>query len=151
MHRTWKCGEFFRNVIGISISHFLPQLAHHTADMSWSKVSVNTLWHASRKLLDGPNIISLRAKKHVLPFVSPKMGVCRARKMFKRNKDMIFEQAFAQSHSTNTNQEFMDEHFPAHTPTLRRYEGEHELFFWPEVGWFLVHRATLGYHVTTCL
>ena len=49
-------------------------------------------------------------------------------KMLKRNKDMIFEQDFAQPHSTNANQEFMDEHFPVHTPTLWRYEGEHELF-----------------------
>ena len=48
--------------------------------------------------------------------------------MFKRNKDMIFEQDFAQPHS-HANQEFIDEHFPAHTPTLWRYEGEHELFF----------------------
>ena len=41
---------------------------------------------------------------------------------------MIFEQDFAQPHSTNANQEFMEENFPAHTPTLWRYEGEHELF-----------------------
>ena len=40
------------------------------------------------------------------------------RKMFKRNQDMIFEQDFAQPHSTNANQEFMEENFPAHTPTL---------------------------------
>ena len=53
------------------------------------------------------------------------------RKMFKRNKDMIFEQDFAQPHSTNANQEFMEENFPAHTPTLWRY-GEHELFFGPK-------------------
>ena len=45
---------------------------------------------------------------------------------------MIFEQDFAQPHSTNANQEFMDEYFPAHTPTLWRYEGEHELFFGPK-------------------
>ena len=45
---------------------------------------------------------------------------------------MIFEQDFAQPHSTHANQEFIDEHFPAHTPTLWRYEGEHELFFGPK-------------------
>ena len=45
---------------------------------------------------------------------------------------MIFEQDFAQPHSTNANQEFMEENFPAHTPTLWRYEGEHELFFGPK-------------------
>ena len=54
------------------------------------------------------------------------MGVCR--KMFKRNKDMIFEQAFAQSHSTNTNQEFMDEHFPAHTHALEIRRGARAVF-----------------------
>ena len=54
------------------------------------------------------------------------------RKMFKRNVDMIFEQDFAQPHSTNVNQEFMEENFPAHTPTLWRYEGEDDLFFGPK-------------------
>ena len=50
----------------------------------------------------------------------------------KRKMFMIFEQDFAQPHSTHANQEFIDEHFPAHTPTLWRYEGEHELFFGPK-------------------
>ena len=50
----------------------------------------------------------------------------------KRKMFMIFEQDFAQPHSTNANQEFMEENFPAHTPTLWRYEGEHELFFGPK-------------------
>ena len=54
------------------------------------------------------------------------------RKMFKSNKDMIFEQDFAQPHSTNVNQTFMDENFPAHTPTLWRYEGKDDLFFGPK-------------------
>ena len=40
------------------------------------------------------------------------------RKMFKRHQDMILEQDFAQPHSTNANQEFMENNFPAHTPTL---------------------------------
>ena len=52
--------------------------------------------------------------------------------MFKRNQDMIFEQDFAQPHSTNANQEFMEENFPAHTPTLWRYEGKDELLFGPK-------------------
>ena len=51
------------------------------------------------------------------------------RKLFKSNQDMIFEQDFAQPHSTNANQEFMETHFPSHTPTLWRYQGKHELFF----------------------
>ena len=42
---------------------------------------------------------------------------------------MIFEQDFAQPHSTNKNQEFMEVNFPAHTPTLWRYQDIHELFF----------------------
>ena len=50
----------------------------------------------------------------------------------KRKMFMIFEQDFAQPHSTHANQEFIDEHFPAHTPTLWRYEGKHELFFGPK-------------------
>ena len=44
-------------------------------------------------------------------------------------KDMIFEQDFAQPHSTNANQEFMEKNFPNHTPTLWRYQDKHELFF----------------------
>ena len=52
--------------------------------------------------------------------------------MFKRNQDMVFEQDFAQPHSTNVNQKFMEENFPSHTPTLWRYEGEDELFFGPK-------------------
>ena len=48
--------------------------------------------------------------------------------MFKRNQDMIFEQDFAQPHSTNAKQKFMEKNFPAHTPTLWRYEGKDELF-----------------------
>ena len=54
------------------------------------------------------------------------------RKLFKSNQDMIFEQDFAQPHSTNANQEFMETHFPSHTPTLWRYQGKHELFFGPK-------------------
>ena len=52
------------------------------------------------------------------------------RKMFPKNSDtgMIFEQDFAQPHSTNENQEFMEEHFPAHTPTLCRHEDNDPLF-----------------------
>ena len=51
------------------------------------------------------------------------------RKLFKSNKDMIFEQDFAQPHSTNANQEFMEKNFPNHTPTLWRYQDKHDLFF----------------------
>ena len=54
------------------------------------------------------------------------------RKMFAKNGDMIFEQDFAQPHSTNETQEFMEEHFPAHTPTLWRYEDNDPLFFGPK-------------------
>ena len=54
------------------------------------------------------------------------------RKMFTKNSDMIFEQDFAQPHSTNANQQFMEEHFPAHTPTLWRYEDTDPLFFGPK-------------------
>ena len=53
------------------------------------------------------------------------------RKMFTKNSDMIFEQDFAQPHSTNANQQFMEEHFPAHIPTLWRYEDTDPLFFGP--------------------
>ena len=41
---------------------------------------------------------------------------------------MIFEQDFAQPHCTNANQAFMEENFPAHTPTLCCYEGVDSLF-----------------------
>ena len=51
------------------------------------------------------------------------------RKLFAKNSDMIFEQDFAQPHFTNASQEFMEEHFPAHTPTLWRYENSDPLFF----------------------
>ena len=54
------------------------------------------------------------------------------RKMVEKNSDMIFEQDFAQPHCTNANQMFMEEHFPAHTPTLWRYEGVDPLFFGPK-------------------
>ena len=53
------------------------------------------------------------------------------RKLFKKNSDMIFEQDFAQPHCTNENQAFMEKQFPAHTPTLWRYQGKHELFSEP--------------------
>ena len=53
------------------------------------------------------------------------------RKLFKKNSDMIFEQDFAQPHSTNANQEFMEKNFPKHTPTLWRYV-DHQLFFGPK-------------------
>ena len=45
---------------------------------------------------------------------------------------MIFEQDFAQPHSTNANEEFMEKNFPHHTPTLWRFQGKHELFFGPK-------------------
>jgi len=45
---------------------------------------------------------------------------------------MIFEQDIAQPHSMNVNQEFMETRFPAHTPTLWRYEGKGPLFFSPK-------------------
>ena len=52
--------------------------------------------------------------------------------MFQKNEDMILEQDFAQPHCTNANQAFMEENFPAHTPTLWRYEGVDPLFFGPK-------------------
>ena len=54
------------------------------------------------------------------------------RKLFSKNSDMIFEQDFAQAHSTNECQNFMEEHFPAHTPTLWRFENNDPLFFGPK-------------------
>jgi len=54
------------------------------------------------------------------------------RKMVAKTSDMIFEQDFAQPHCTNANQVFMEEHFPAHTPTLWRYEDNDPLFFGPK-------------------
>ena len=51
------------------------------------------------------------------------------RKLFQRNQDMVFEQDFAPPHCTNENEKFMEENFPAHTPTLWRFEDNHELFF----------------------
>ena len=54
------------------------------------------------------------------------------RKLFQKNGDMIFEQDFAQPHCTNANQEFMEKNFPAHTPTLWRYEDVDPLFFGPK-------------------
>ena len=54
------------------------------------------------------------------------------RKLFAKNSDMIFEQDFAQAHSTNECQNFMEEHFPAHTPTLWRFEDSDPLFFGPK-------------------
>ena len=53
-------------------------------------------------------------------------------KMFAKNSDVIFEQDFAQPHCTNENQEFMEEHFPTHTPTLWRHEDSNPLFFGPK-------------------
>ena len=52
------------------------------------------------------------------------------RKMVAKNSEMIFEQDFAPPHCTN--QLFMEEHFPAHTPTLWRYEDIEPLFFGPK-------------------
>ena len=54
------------------------------------------------------------------------------RKLFAKNSDMIYEQDFAQAHSTNECQNFMEEHFPAHTPTLWRFEDSDPLFFGPK-------------------
>ena len=50
------------------------------------------------------------------------------RKMFQKNSDMIFEQDFASPHSTNIVHEFMENNFPAYTPTLWRMQ-DHEHFF----------------------
>ena len=38
----------------------------------------------------------------------------------------------SQPHSTNACQDFMEEHFPAHTPTLWRFEDSDPLFFGPK-------------------
>ena len=53
-------------------------------------------------------------------------------KLFAKNSDMIFEQNFAQPHSTNECQNFMEEHFPSHTPTLWRFEDIDPMFFGPK-------------------
>ena len=71
--------------------------------------------------IDIQSVIEKRKKSKGLPI--------HKRKLFKRNQDMIFEQDFAQPHCTNANQDFMELHFPAHTPTLWRYQDKHELFF----------------------
>ena len=46
---------------------------------------------------------------------------------------MIFEQDFASPHKTNVNQEFMEQHFPHHTPVLHRYRYEHPFWFPPKM------------------
>ena len=51
------------------------------------------------------------------------------RKMFAKNSDMIFEQDFAQPHSTNECKNYIEQHFPAHTSALWRFEGSDPLFF----------------------
>ena len=53
------------------------------------------------------------------------------RKMFTDNDDFIFEQDWATPHSTNINHEFMEEHFPAYTPTLWRHSDK-PLFLSPK-------------------
>ncbi len=50
------------------------------------------------------------------------------RKIFERNLDTIFEQDFAQPNCTNANQIFMEQKFPAHIPTLWRYQDIYGLF-----------------------
>ena len=65
----------------------------------------------------------------VLQRKKPKRMQINERKLFNKNSDMIFEQDFTQPHSINANQEFMEENFPAHTPTLWRYQDKDDLFF----------------------
>ena len=73
------------------------------------------------------------------------------RKLFKKNSDMIFEQDFAQPHSTKANQEFMEESSPAHTPTLWRYQDEYDLFFGAKWGDFWSIERLWGYILKECI
>ena len=56
-----------------------------------------------------------------------------------------------QPHSTNTNQEFMEENFPAHTPTLWRYEDKDDLFFVQSGTTFGVLSDYGGYILKKCI
>ena len=54
------------------------------------------------------------------------------RKLFASNDDFVFEQDWARPHSSNVNQSFMEENFPAHTPTLWRFSKSSLLFLSPK-------------------
>ena len=63
---------------------------------------------------------------------TPKKKAKKSKKNFIRQKITPTKKQsevkeFAQPHSTNANQEFMEKNFPKHTPTLWRYI-DHELF-----------------------
>ena len=77
--RVYELGEHLR----IGIPHFLSQTTHHTANMSWPWVSINTLWVNCPKTLDGPKIVPLRSKKQrILSLVSPKCWGVSAKMLF---------------------------------------------------------------------
>ena len=90
------------------------------SERSWKRSLPRTFWYQIFPRDISPDI-EKRKKSKGLPI--------HKRKLFKSNQQMIFEQDFAQPHSTNKNQEFMEVNFPAHTPTLWRYQDIHELFF----------------------
>ena len=46
---------------------------------------------------------------------------------------MVFEQDFASPHSTNENNDFMEQNFPNHTPTLHRLRHTHPFWFPPKM------------------
>ena len=109
-----KCKDFLKSDDSISMSNFKSQKWFISPHYSQEKV-------LKKVILDD---VLQRKKTKGLPI--------HKRKMFTKNSDMIFEQDFAQPHSTNANQQFMEEHFPAHTPTLWRFEDTDPLFFGPK-------------------
>jgi len=65
-------------------------------------------------------------------------GPINRRKLFEDNDSFIFEQDFASCHSTNVNEDFMEQNFPAHTPTLHRFREKHPWYFPPKMDDFWV-------------
>ena len=89
--------------LGMSARGLTP-LVHFKGSVNWSVYKEKVL---KKVIVDD---VLQRKKSLGLPI--------HKRKLFAKNSDMIFEQSFAQAHSTNECQNFMEEHFPAHSPTL---------------------------------
>ena len=63
VHLCWELMAKFDESVGISVSDFISQVAHHCIDVGWSWISVNSLRQDCLHALDESEIIPLCAEK----------------------------------------------------------------------------------------
>jgi len=77
IHSGWKLMTKFYGRVRISVSNFISQSSHHCIDVSWSRISINSLRVYRPHAFDIPEIIPFVSKtSSYVPWYRQRVGMC---------------------------------------------------------------------------